>query len=93
VNQNELGPDVDLTKLSEDLARVRLKLQEQAAQTITAEQQAEIGQVASAEIAAKKGDRKGVVQFLKTSGKWAFDAATEIGTDLAAEVIKKSAGL
>lgn len=49
-----------------------------------------VAAVAQAEEAAKKGDAKGVLSWLKAAGKWSFDVATKIGTSVAAKAIEKS---
>ena len=52
-----------------------------------------IGAVAQAENEAKKGNGAKVLEWLSRAGKWALDAATEIGTSIATEALKKSMGL
>ena len=53
----------------------------------------ELAEISNAEAAAKAGKGSKVVEHLKKAGKWTFDVATNIGTDVAEEVIKKSIGL
>ncbi len=52
-----------------------------------------IGEVAKAENAIELKDDKSTYEHLKSAGKWALDAATQVGASLAAEVIKKSMGI
>jgi hypothetical protein len=59
----------------------------------SAEQDAAVSAVADAEAAAKKGDSKGVLSFLKSAGQWGLDVATKIGTTVAGAAIQKSMGL
>jgi hypothetical protein len=88
-SQTQVSSGIDLKKLCEELSRVRTKMQEGVGPAASAEQQAEIGHLASAEIEAKKGNGQGVVEFLKKAGKWTVETATAIGAGLAVEVIKK----
>lgn len=48
-----------------------------------------IGEVAKAENAIQLNDNKKISEHLKSAGKWALDAATQVGASLVAEVIKK----
>ncbi|MFT3879673.1 MAG: hypothetical protein QM703_08435 [Gemmatales bacterium] len=57
------------------------------------EQDKAVAAVAAAEEAAKEGDAKGVMSFLKATGKWGFDMASKIGAALAAKAIEKSMGM
>ena len=49
-----------------------------------------LAEISDAETAAKAGQGSKVLEHLKKAGKWTFDVARDIGTDVAAEVIKKS---
>jgi hypothetical protein len=89
-NKNTLPVDTDYQKLSEELAKLKVHLANIAK---GADQWTAIGTVESAEAAAKAKDGNKVFKTLATAGKWVFDAATELGVALAAEVIKKSMGL
>jgi uncharacterized protein YjbI with pentapeptide repeats len=86
---NQLSQDIDLPKLAEQLSELRQALKGEAK---TIEQDTAVGEIAHAEAAAKNGDGPGVLKHLKKAGKWTFDVARDIGTDVAAEVIKKSIG-
>ncbi|MES2128403.1 MAG: hypothetical protein V4463_14140 [Pseudomonadota bacterium] len=81
-------PDIDA--LAGQLAQLRQAMQQHAGQ---AEQFVEIGNVATAEVEAKKGNWDGVLNALKAAGKWTLDIARDIGVDIASEVIRKTAGL
>ena len=89
----EVRSDNEVSRLAEELSMLRAYMQNQVGSTPSAEQQAEIGHVAAAEIEATKGNKKGIMKTLKAAGKWTFKSATEIGTDLLSEVIKKSWGI
>jgi hypothetical protein len=68
----------DLEKLGEILSR----------QADSAEKRVAALAVASAELAAREGDRQGVWQQLAKVGKWVLDTATQIGVPVAVEAIK-----
>ena len=51
-----------------------------------------IGEVVNAEEATKSMDGNKFVKSLLTAGKWVLDAATEIGTNVVAEIINKQMG-
>lgn len=82
--------NIDLNQLAQELNELRLNLKEKSG---TVEQDATVGEIASAEMAAKSSDGPTLMKHLSRAGKWAFDVATEIGVVLAAETIKKSLGL
>jgi hypothetical protein len=52
-----------------------------------------VAYVATAEKAASDGDRAAVVTALRKAGEWAFGVAVQIGTTVAAAVIKASIGV
>lgn len=56
------------------------------------EHEVEIGMVSAADAAIKKGDTSQAFDFLKRTGKWAFDVATKIGVSVAAEALKHATG-
>lgn len=87
---NQLSGSIDLSSLANELSKLRAKLKEKA---INAEHDITVGSLALAEQAAKKGDGSKTLEYLAKAGKWALDAATQIGTSLAAEAIKKSLGM
>jgi hypothetical protein len=83
----ELQPSIDLSKLAEELSRLRQEMRKDA---IEPEHDIAISEIAKAEQAAKAGNGSKAVAHLKTAGKWALDVATKVGTSLAMEAIKKS---
>jgi hypothetical protein len=93
---HELERRADTTVLADELARLREALRELATEP---EHDAAIGALAEAEIAAKEGqgpeaiEKLSVFARMKSAGKWALDAGTQIGTTVAAEAIKLAAGL
>lgn len=84
---NEVKESVDLPKLAGELAVLREQMKKGGT---TVEHDAALGDVSKAEQAAKAGDGAKTLEHLKSAGKWALDAATKIGTSLAAEMLKKS---
>jgi hypothetical protein len=93
---NELERRVDTTALAGELARLRDDLRKRATGP---EHDAAIGAIAEAELAAEQGDgpqaieKLSLFKRLQGAGRWALDAATTIGTTVAAEAIKLAAGL
>ncbi len=84
------GSEIDLAQLAEELSRVRAGLQAEAA---TAEDAAVVGEVAQAEIAARKGDGPGTLERLKTVGAAVLRKAQEIGTTVLADLLKQTLGV
>ncbi|MBP3957726.1 hypothetical protein J8F10_20945 [Gemmata sp. G18] len=76
-----------LADLAKELERLRGSM---LAESKNAEQDASVAAIAEAESAAKKGDAKGVLSYLKSAGKWALDVATKIGTGVASKAIEKA---
>jgi hypothetical protein len=87
---NPLPANTDYARLSEELDQLRQLLVTKAS---LPEHYKAIGEVAEAETAAKGKDGNKVLSSLKAAGKWVLDAAKDVGTDVLAEVIKKSMGL
>jgi hypothetical protein len=77
--------NIDLRILAEELEKLRHELRNSAT---SPEDDAKIGAIASAELEAKKGDGPKALSALAKAGKWAFDAATQIGVQVAAEALK-----
>jgi hypothetical protein len=75
---------VDMSKLSDELARLVTELSQKAA---TPDQRADVELVRGAADAAQQGDKKSVWGFLKRVGQWVLDNATQIGVTVAATVI------
>ena len=84
IGENSLG---DLAKELEQLRGSML------AESKTADQDSAVAAIAQAEDSAKRGDAKGVLHYLKSGGKWAFDVATKLGTAVASKAIEKSMGI
>lgn len=78
LNSNELGAIADELKS----LRERLKLQ-----STTVNHDIAIASIASAEIAARNNDRKGVIENLKKAGTWVFDVSTKIGVSVVSKLI------
>ncbi|OSZ79431.1 hypothetical protein CAP35_14610 [Chitinophagaceae bacterium IBVUCB1] len=75
--------------LSSELAKLK---QELIGKATLPEHYIAIGEVANAEEATKNKDGNKVVKSLLTAGKWVLDAATNIGTNVVAEIINKQIG-
>lgn len=84
---NEVSSQADTKQLAGELIQLRDELLKRASGP---DHYIAIGEVAAAEKAASANDGPTALRHLKTAGKWAFDAATQIGTTLAAEVLKKT---
>lgn len=83
-------PSVDLQTLSRELDELRAALRERPS---SPENDLALAEVSRASIAAKEGDQEGVVSHLRAAGKWAWEAANNIGAAIAATVIAKALGL
>lgn len=94
VNFNQLWDQsrssLDLGKLANDLARLREAM---AKESTGAEEYAAVGNVASAEVAAKKENGPSTLEYLFKAGKWALDVAIKIGVPVAIEALKKTVGM
>ena len=83
----------DLGDLAVELEKLRTALVQNAS---TAEHYSAIGSIASAETAAKEGDKSKVEQALSalgSAGKWVAGVAKDIGVPIAVAVLKAHAGL
>lgn len=80
----------DFTALTEELATLRTELRKKATEP---EHDEALGAIAAAEKAARKGDESTLKEHLKSAGKWAMDAATKLGTNIAAKAIEQAMGL
>jgi hypothetical protein len=76
----------EMFKLAEELKMLRVEMK---LHSNTLEADIAVGSVAKAELAAKNGDKSGVLIHLKEAGKWAFDVATKIGVSVAAKAIEQ----
>ena len=77
-------------KLIKELSSLRKTLKDKSH---SIEQDQAVGKIADAEQAAKSGDGASVIRHLKSAGKWVLDVSTNLGTNIATELIKKSMGL
>jgi len=87
---NQTKGNIDLQALSKELKTLRDELQKSAK---SAEEFAEIGVIASAEIEAQKGDGPQALSALAKAGKWALNVAEKIGIGVATTAIKTACGL
>jgi AbiTii len=84
VLRNGIG-DSSLADLASELEQLRGTM---LSESKTADQDKAVAAIAEAEAAAKKGDAKGVLGWLKEGGKWALDVATKIGVSVASKAIE-----
>ena len=82
--------NVDMSRLSEELARLVAELSQKAS---TQQQHEDTEIVREAMNAASQGDKESVWSHLKRVGKWVLDNATQIGVSVAAAVIAAAIGL
>ena len=87
---NQTKGGIDLPALSNELKILREELQKSAK---SAEEFAEIGIIASAEIEAQNGDGPKALSALAKTGKWALNVAEKIGVGVASAAIKTACGL
>ncbi len=73
-------------QITADLSRLHEEMQRSAK---TPEQRAAAEDVAKATQAAREQNEPAMLQHLKNAGKFAFDCAKTVGTDVAAEYLKK----
>lgn len=88
--QREAIDQLDLAGLAADLSKLRKELRSSATDP---DHDIILGQVAAAETAAKAGNRQQTLTLLKGTGKWALDAATTIGLNVATSALKIAFGL
>lgn len=86
---NESSAKLDLDTLASDLARLRLALKAEAE---SAEEDAAVGEIALAEVAAKRKDGPKALAHLKNAGRWALSVAEKIGVAVASAAIKTAMG-
>ena len=89
-----LTQDVDqssyLKDLSRELEELRIHLRGQAE---SRQEDAELAEIGAAATAAEKGDGPRALSHLAHAGKWALEAATMIGSAIAAAAIRTATGL
>ena len=86
-NQRNNGTinSVDLVALSRELRTLKAHLQVEAKETAHYHS---LSSIAAAEDSAKANDESNTLKHLKAAGKWTLDAATKIGTSVAAKAIE-----
>jgi hypothetical protein len=77
--------EFDLEILADELQKLRAEMRKQAS---TTEHDRAIVTVGQAIDAAQEGNTHGVIQCLKSAGKWAIELATAISAGIAVEAIK-----
>lgn len=87
---NHQSINLDLVKLTAELPLLRAAL---VGMADSPDDYAAISAVRQAEIEAEKGDTPKLLESLAKAGKWALTTATNIGTTVAADAIKKSLGM
>ena len=87
---NQAKDDIDLTVLTTELKLLRDEMQKSAKD---ANDYADIGKVASAEIEAQKGDGPKALGFLAKTGQWSLKIAEKIGVGVATAAIKTAFGI
>ncbi|PSL42295.1 hypothetical protein CLV51_1153 [Chitinophaga niastensis] len=91
VQQSSITDNIDLNALAAELTKLRQHAKQES--TDAPEHDEQIGALATAESAAKKGDKSKVMSALSTSGKWLLEIAEKIGVGLAVSVIKEATGI
>lgn len=90
---NEFATSEDVAEaLAEQLSKLRAEMKREGSSVSSPEADAEMGAIAKAEVAAKKGDGSRVMQALKEAGLWALKTAERLGLALAEEALKKALG-
>jgi hypothetical protein len=84
------GSTVDLIALKDELVTLREAMRKGASEP---SHDIAVAEIASAQVAAEEGDAPSVLKHLAKAGRWALDVAVAIGAALAAEMIKKAAGI
>lgn len=82
--------EFSLEKLSEELSVLRAKLKDEA---VNAEHDIYIGAIAQAESYAKQNNGAKALESLGNAGRWSLDAATKVGTTVAAKALSIALGL
>lgn len=87
---NQTKDKIDLPALAKELNALRNEMQKSAKE---AEDYAEIGTVANAEIEAQRGDGPKVLSALAKAGQWTLKVAEKIGVGVAIAAIKTACGI
>jgi hypothetical protein len=83
---------IDLKELARELALVRTEMKDRADKNDLEHDKA-IGQIASAEEAAKNGDKSGALAALKGAGSWALEVAKSVTAEVVKDAIEGKLGL
>lgn len=86
---NQAAGDINLPALKGELTSLRAAMKEKSTEP---EHDIAVAEVATAEVAASKGDGPKVMEHLARAGRWALSIATAIGTTVAAAAIKTAIG-
>jgi hypothetical protein len=84
------GSDIDLPQLAAELETLRQELRRQA---VTRDQDAAVAEIGAAAEEAERGNGPATLRRLKAAGQWALNAATSIGTTVAAAAIRAALGM
>ena len=87
---HEVQTNIDFDDLLTELQVLKEKLKDSAS---SASDFAAISEVVKAEEAAKLKDSKSVIQHLGSAGKWVYEVAKGIGTDIISDIIQKQIGI
>ncbi|MNX94618.1 hypothetical protein D3C86_1268540 [compost metagenome] len=82
--------DVDFPSLALELAKIRSELKKQANKVESVELDRAVTDVGAAQMAVENQDTESILRHLKAAGKWALDAATNIGTQVAVKAIQQA---
>jgi len=82
--------EIDLARLAEELETLRQELRRRAT---TREHDAVVAEIGAAAGEAERGDGQGALRRLRAAGQWALNAATSIGTTVAATAIRAAMGM
>lgn len=88
----QAAPKEDLTLLANQLAEIRKAMLGTNPSPDDLDAAAEIGAVAQAEKAAKKGDRSKVMDALEGAGKWTLEVAKSVAAGLVKDAIEGKIG-
>lgn len=87
---SQTAANLELHALATELGRLRTAMRKDA---VEPEHDQAVANIGAAEVAAKNQDGTGALKHLKSAGAWALDAATKIGTTVAAKAIQSAIGL
>jgi hypothetical protein len=84
-----LPSDSGLEDLRLQLKELRMALRDRAGEP---QEDISVGAVGEAELAAANRDEKGLMLALRKAGRWALDAAQQVGLPVAAAALAKAIG-